>query len=63
METLGIRMERVCSNAMTLAKYLNDNYDNLSVNYPGLENSEFYNIATAVSVKAIELYHEQMKQA
>lgn len=45
METLGIRMERVCSNAMTLAKYLNDNYDNLSVNYPGLENSEFYDIA------------------
>ena len=33
METLGIRMERVCSNAMILAKY------------PGLENSEFYNIA------------------
>ena len=45
METLGIRMERVCSNAMILAKYLNDNYGNLSVNYPGLENSEFYNIA------------------
>lgn len=45
IETLGIRMERVCSNAMTLAKYLNDNYDNLSVNYPGLENSEFYDIA------------------
>lgn len=45
METLGIRMERVCSNAMTLAKYLNDNYGNFSVNYPGLENSEFYNIA------------------
>ena len=42
METLGIRMERVCSNAMILAKYLNGN---LSVNYPGLENSEFYNIA------------------
>ena len=45
METLGIRMERVCSNAMTLAKYLNDNYGNLSVNYTGLANSEFYNIA------------------
>ena len=45
METLGIRMERVCSNAMILAKYLNDNYGNLRVNYPGLENSEFYNIA------------------
>ena len=45
METLGIRMERVCSNAMILAKYLNDNYGNLSVNYPGLENSEFYDIA------------------
>ena len=45
METLGIRMERVCSNSMTLAKYLNDNYGNLSVNYPGLENSEFYDIA------------------
>ena len=45
METLGIRMERVCSNAMILATYLNDNYGNLSVNYPGLENSEFYNIA------------------
>lgn len=45
IETLGIRMERVCSNAMILAKYLNDNYDNLSVNYPGLENSEFYDVA------------------
>lgn len=45
IETLGIRMERVCSNAMILAKYLNDNYGNLSVNYPGLENSEFYDIA------------------
>lgn len=45
IETLGIRMERVCSNAMILAKYLNDNYCNLSVNYPGLENSEFYDIA------------------
>lgn len=45
IETLGIRMERVCSNAMILAKYLNDNYDNLSVNYPGLDNSEFYDIA------------------
>lgn len=45
IETLGIRMERVCSNAMILAKYLNDNYDNLSVNYPGLENNEFYDIA------------------
>ena len=31
METLGLRMERVCINAMPLAKYL--------------ENSEFYNIA------------------
>ena len=29
METLGIRMERVCSNSMTLAKYLNDNYGNI----------------------------------
>ena len=26
-------------------------------------SSVLYNIATAVSVKAIELYHEQMKQA
>ena len=44
METLGLRMERACYNAMELAKFLSD-YDDITVNYPGLESSPYHEVA------------------
>lgn len=36
LETLGLRMERQCSNALELAEYLDGLGEGLQVNYPGL---------------------------
>jgi len=38
VETLALRMERHCQNAMHLAKYLEGHHKVKSVNYPGLES-------------------------
>lgn len=44
LETLAIRMERHCSNALAVATYLEKN-DKISwVNYPGLESSKYYQL-------------------
>lgn len=45
METLGIRMERICENAMALARFL-EQAPGITVNYPGLESSSWHGIAT-----------------
>ncbi|MCQ2525492.1 MAG: aminotransferase class I/II-fold pyridoxal phosphate-dependent enzyme [Lachnospiraceae bacterium] len=45
LETLGLRMERECSNADKLAHFLEDNYKDFTVNYPGLESSPWHEIA------------------
>ena len=45
LETLGLRMERECANALELARWLQDTYPELTVNYPGLESSSWYEIA------------------
>lgn len=45
LETLGLRMERQCSNALALAKWLEETYPDITVNYPGLESSPWYEIA------------------
>ena len=45
LETLGLRMERQCSNAEKLAHFLEDNYKDFTVNYPGLESSPWHEIA------------------
>ena len=45
METLGLRMERICSNARKLAEFFNSEYSDITVNYPGLENSKWHDIA------------------
>lgn len=45
METLGLRMERICSNARKLAEFFNSEYNDITVNYPGLENSKWHDIA------------------
>lgn len=45
LETLGLRMERQCSNAYKLAKWIDYNYKQYIVNYPGLESSPWHEIA------------------
>lgn len=45
METLALRMERHCSNALAIAKFLENDERIAWVNYPGLESSEFYGLA------------------
>lgn len=44
LETLGLRMERICDNALKLAEYLST-ADGVEVNYPALESSPYYPLA------------------
>lgn len=45
LETLHLRMERHCSNALKVAKYL-EKHDKISwVNYPGLKSNKYYDLA------------------
>lgn len=41
METLGLRMEKLCANALALAKSLEENSAITHVNYPGLKSSPY----------------------
>lgn len=43
LETLGLRMERLCSNALSLAEFL-DSEDGITVNYPALKSSPYYEL-------------------
>jgi O-acetylhomoserine (thiol)-lyase len=43
LETLGLRMERLCSNALALAKFF-ETADGVTVNYPALESSPYYEL-------------------
>lgn len=45
IETMGLRMERACSNALELARHLENNYREITVNYPGLESSKWHEVA------------------
>lgn len=45
LETLGIRMERQCSNALKLAEFLDGLDAGITVNYPGLPNNPYYELA------------------
>ncbi len=45
LETLGLRLERQCSNALALAKWIDETYPEANVNYPGLESSPWHEIA------------------
>lgn len=45
LETLHLRMERHCSNALQVAKYL-ENHEKISwVNYPDLQGNKYYELA------------------
>ena len=43
LETLGLRMERLCSNALELARYFKTVPD-IEVNYPALEDNPYYGL-------------------
>lgn len=45
LETLALRMERHCSNALKIAKWLENNEKVAWVNYPGLESSKYHALA------------------
>lgn len=45
METLGLRMERACNNALALAEHIEKTYSDIAVNYPGLSASPWHHIA------------------
>jgi O-acetylhomoserine (thiol)-lyase len=46
IETLALRMERHCANALQLARFLAGHADVRWVNYPGLESSPYHEVAT-----------------
>lgn len=46
LETLALRMERHCSNALKLAQFLDGHEKVQWVNYPGLTDSPFHEVAT-----------------
>ena len=45
LETLALRMERHCSNALKVAQFLENNEKTAWVNYPGLESSPYHALA------------------
>lgn len=45
METLHVRMERHCANALRVAKFLQENENVEWVEYPGLEGNKYYSLA------------------
>lgn len=46
LETLGLRMERHCSNALELARFLESLDEDIEVNYPGLPGSPYHELAS-----------------
>lgn len=47
IETLGLRMERICDNAIKLAEFFQNEYSDITINYPGLESSKWHDIAVS----------------
>jgi len=45
LETLALRMERYCDNALKVAKYLEASDKMVNVSYPGLEGDKYYPLA------------------
>ncbi|MFA5528788.1 MAG: PLP-dependent transferase [Peptostreptococcales bacterium] len=45
IETLAIRMERYCENALKVAEYLNQSDKIETVTYPGLKTDKYYDLA------------------
>jgi O-acetylhomoserine (thiol)-lyase len=47
LETMSLRIDKSCSNGLDLAKFLQQHEKIASVNYPGLPDSKFHEIASA----------------
>ena len=47
LETLALRMDRHCGNAVAVARYLEQHPRVVSVNYPGLPSSPYYGLVQA----------------
>ena len=45
LEPLGLRLQRQCDNALELARFLQSRGGDIEVNYPGLEESPYHEIA------------------
>jgi len=45
LETLGLRMERLCDNTAKLVEILKSNPKVVSINYPGLIENEYYDLS------------------
>jgi len=45
LETLGLRIDRSCENAMAVSEWLTENSKISRVDYPGLKNSEYHSIS------------------
>jgi O-acetylhomoserine (thiol)-lyase len=45
LETLPVRMDRHCANALAVAKYLQDHPRVAWVNYPGLPNNKYFSLS------------------
>ena len=45
LETMSLRIEKSCANALTVARFLREHKRVAAVNYPGLEDSEYHGIA------------------
>ena len=45
LKTISVRMERHCENAMLVADYLQKNFDNYEIIYPGLKSHKNHDIA------------------
>ena len=46
LETLALRIQSSCSNALTVARFLSEQPKVQEVNYPGLPNSEYHAVAS-----------------
>ncbi len=45
LETLHVRMERYCENALKVAEFLNENSEIESITYPGLKGDKYYELS------------------
>jgi O-acetylhomoserine (thiol)-lyase len=45
LETLSLRMEKICENALKIARFLEENNNVIRVNYPGLASSSYHELA------------------
>lgn len=56
LETLTLRVERTCENALSLAQWLDNHEDVKSVSYPGLSSHPTHNLAKNILPVVLEVF-------